>query len=279
MTLALAGTALCQLDPGKANPGKVDPKEIVAQSIRNYDRDWRAAMNWASTETDITSSDGTKKVDVLEVVPLAGTPYDRLILKNGHPLTPSDRRKEDHKYAQAVREREEETQSEREARIRKYQEQRAFVDDIPNAYAFTLLGEEAIDGRPAWLIGMMPRADFTPSMPHGSLLGNIEGKLWIDKEDVQWAKAEAHVIDTIGIGWILARIEPGTQFTLEQTRVENGLWMPRRITISGAARVMIFHSKTIGEELTWSGYRREGSVSAGKHDAANPAPAGSKSFH
>ena len=112
------------------------------------------------------------------------------------------------------------------------------------------------------------------------MLEHIEGKLWIDEKDVQWAKAEAHVIETIGIGWILARIERGTRFTLEQTRVENGLWMPRRITIAGAARVMIFHSKTISEELTWSGYRRGDGISADKHAGAYPdAPGVSKSFH
>jgi hypothetical protein len=266
---ALTSAAFCQ----------VDPKALVDQSIRNYDRDWRAAMSWTSTETDITNTDGTKQVDVREVIPLAGTPYDRLILKNGRPLTPSERRREDRKYERAVRQRQEETLSEREARIRKYEEQRAFINDIPNAYTFKLLGEEAVDGRPSWLIGITPRADFTPSTPHGAMLGHIEGKLWIDEKDVQWARAEAHVVDMIGIGWVIARIKPGTQFTLEQIRVENGLWMPRRITIVGAARVMIFHSKTIGEELTWSGYRKDGSVSVAKHDDVNPAPVGSKSFH
>jgi len=72
------------------------------------------------------------------------------------------------------------------------------------------------------------------------------------------------VIDSIGIGWILARIEPGTRFTVEQTRVENGLWMPRHITIAGAAHVMMLFPKPIKEELTYTGYRKDGSVSAGK---------------
>jgi hypothetical protein len=261
--------------------GQVNPKELVTQSIRNYQRDWQAARSsWASTETDVTDSDGTKEVDVSEVIPMAGTPYDRLILRNGHPLTVAEQRKEDRKYERTLRHREEETPSEREARIRKYDEERAFINDIPNAYTFTLLGEETIDGRSAWIIGITPRPDFAPSTPHGAMLEHIEGKLWIDEKDVQWAKAEAHVIDTIGIGWILARIGRGTRFELEQTRVANGLWMPRRLTIAGAARVMIFHTKNISEELTWSGYRKEGDVSADSRVVAHPdSPSVSKSFH
>jgi len=263
--------------------GQVAPRELVDQSIRNYERDRRVAMNWTSRETAITECNSTKVVEVSEVIPLAGTPYDRLILKNGHPLTPAEQRKEDRKYERTLREREEETPSEREARIRKYDEQRVFVKDIPNAYNFRLLGEEPVDGRPAWIVEMTPRADFTPAALHGSVLGHIEGKLWIDQGDVQWAKAEAHVIDTIGIGWVLARIEPGMRFTLEQTRVENGLWMPRRVTIAGAARVMIVHSKAIVEDLSWSGYRKGGDVWADKHRGANSdcvscVPGGSKSF-
>jgi hypothetical protein len=265
---------------GIAAYGQVDPKALVDQSIRNYERDWRAAINWASTETDITESDGTREVDVSEVLPLAGTPYDRLILKKGHPLTPSEQRKEDRKYQRTLREREQETPSEREARIRKYEEQRAFINDVPNAYNFGLLGEEVVGGRPSWVVGMTPRPDFTPTTPHGSMLAHIKGKVWIDKEDAQWAKAEARVIETIGIGWVLARIEPGTEFTLEQTRVEHGVWLPRHITITGAARVMIVHSKSISEDLSWSGYRKSGDVSVANHVPVNPgAPGVSKSFH
>jgi hypothetical protein len=249
---------------------QVDPKEIVSQSIRNYQRDWRdARANWAWTQTDVTQSDETK-VDVTEVTPLAGTPYERVVLKDGHPLASAEQRKEERKYERALRQRENETPSEREARILKYENERRFVKDIPEAYNFKLLGEEVVDGRPAWVIGMKPRPEFTPSEPHGSILGHIEGKLWIDKEDVQWTKAEAQVIDTIGIGWILARIVPGTRFTVEQTRVENGLWMPRRITIAGAAHVMMVVSKSITEEITYAGYRKAGSVSAGKQ--TDPIP-------
>jgi len=260
---------------GAAAYGQVDPTEIVSQSIRNYERNWRAArMDWAYTQTDVTKSDDTKEIEVSEVAPLGGTPYERLILKDGHPLPPAEQRKEERKYEKVRRQRENETPSEREERIRKYENERAFVKDIPGAYNFSLVGEEVVAGRPAWVIEMTPKPEFTPSTPHGAMLGHIEGKLWIDKQDVQWAKAEAHVIDTIGIGWILARIEPGTRFAVEQTRIEDGFWMPRHITITGSARVMVFHSKSIMEELSYSGYRPDGNVQADQRNGAAPTQPG-----
>jgi len=259
--------------------GEMDLKGIVEQSIRNYERDWRAACTgWAYTQTDTMQSDGTKEIDVSEVVPLAGTPYERLLSKDGRPLSAAAQRKEDRKYEHVLRQREAESASEREARIRKYENERSFIKDIPAAYDFKLLGDEVVDGRPAWVIAMTPRAGFVPSTPRGPMLSHLEGKLWIDKEDLQWAKAESTVIDTIGVGWILARIERGTRFTVEQTRVENGLWMPRRITITGAAEIMMVHSKPLNEELVWSGYRRDSSASADRISPSPVAPDGSKSF-
>jgi hypothetical protein len=256
---------------------QVDAKALVHQSIQNYQRDWREArMSLIYTQTDTTTADGTKETEISEIIPLCGTPYERLIRKDGRALAPAEQRKEDHKFQRTEHERRSETPSEREARIRKYENERAFVNDIPEAYNFKLVGEEKVEGRPAWVVTMTPRAGFVPTAPRGSMLEHIEGRLWIDKEDVQWAKAEAHVIDTIGIGWILARVEPGTRFTVEQTRVESGLWMPRRITINGAAHVMLIHSKSLNEELTYSGYRRDTSTSASSKENApisRPAPA------
>lgn len=255
--------------------GQVDPKALVARSIQNYERDWNAARaDWTYTQTDTTRADGGKQVDVAEVVPLWGTPYERLIRKDGKPLTPAEQRKEDRKFERTMRQREKETPAEREARIRKYENDRAFLKDVPNAYDFRVLGEDSIDGRPAWVIGLQPRSGFVPTTMRASMLAHIHGKLWIDKEEVQWARAEAHVTDIISIGWILARIAQGAEFTVEQTRVENDLWLPRRITINGMAHVLLLHSKAINEELTFSGYRKDEGISADKK-ATVPAPAGS----
>ena len=256
---------------------EVDAKEIVRHSIENYLRDWRASRNtFAYTQKDITEADGKRTVEVSEIVPLDGTPYERLMSKDGHPLTPDEQRKEDKKFERILHQREKETPAERKERISKYDRERDFVKDIPEAYDFKLLGEESVEGRPAWVITMTPREGFVPSTPHGGLLAHISGKLWIDKEDCQWAKAEAHVSETISIGWIVARIGPGTSFTVEQTRVENGLWMPKRITISGAAHVMLVHTKPLNEELIYSGYHRDNGVSAEKFKTLHPE--GAESF-
>jgi len=244
--------------------GQTDIREIVRKSIVNYERAWKAQVNWAWTQTDTTASDDKEEVDVSEFVPLYGTPYERLIEKNGHPLTAEEQRVENHKYRKALKERERESPSERAARILKFENGRAFILEVPEAYNFELLGEETLDGRPAWVIGMKPRPGFVPTVAHAAMLEHIEGKLWIDKEDVQWAKAEAHVTETISIGWILARIGPGARFGVEQIRVANGLWMPKTLTIAGTAHVLLVHAKRLDERLAYSDYHEVDSASAEK---------------
>lgn len=251
LSLALASTAW----------GQVDIQQIVRESVANYGHVWREEMNWVWTQTDVTSGDPNETA-VSEIAPIEGTPYERLIGKNGRPLTPEEQRAENRKYQKTLRERENESPSARAARIHKYESDRAFIGDISDAYHFKLLGEETVEGRPAWVVQMTSRPEFVPSAPHAAMLEHIEGKLWIDKEDVQWAKAEAHVIDTISIGWILARIGAGTRFGVQQTRVANALWMPKRLTIVGMAHVLVFHARTLNEELTYSGYHEAGSASA-----------------
>lgn len=237
--------------------GQPDPQAIVRQSVANCERDWNAGATWAWTQTDISDTDGKKEITVSEVLPVGGTPYERVIRKDGRPLSPDEQRRENRKYLKIVNLRENEPPAEREARIRKYENERAFLRDIPNAYKFTLLGEENIEGRPAWVIGMTPRPDFVSTAPHSSMLQRFQGKLWIDKEDLQWAKAEARAVDTVTIGWIVARVGPGARFTYEQTRIADGLWMPKHFHVSGVVRLMMLCTRDLNEDVTYSDYHLE----------------------
>jgi hypothetical protein len=257
------------------NPGaqgvQIDAAALVRQSVQNYERDWREAMSWSYRQTDLTRADAKSEVDVSEIVPLEGTPYERLIQKDGRQLSPEERKKEERKYDRIIKRRQQESSWARQERIRKYEAERSFVKDIPDAYEFRLVGEDVINERPAWVITMTPKEDFVPTTTHGNILKHIKGKLWLDKEELQWAKAEADVIDTIEIGWIMARIGPGTHFLVEQTRVADGLWLPQKIVITGVARVLLVHDKVLNEELTFSGYQK-GNVEADSTQGGKPVP-------
>jgi hypothetical protein len=109
-------------------------------------------------------------------------------VKNGHPLTAEETRKENEKFEKAAAARDMETPEQRAHRIRKYQEQRRFLYEIPDAFDIKLLGHETIGGRANYLIELIPQAGYVPKSKNAHMLSDIEGKLWIDERDLRWAR-------------------------------------------------------------------------------------------
>lgn len=223
------------------------------------------------------AKDGGTLTEVSEICPLYGTPYERLIGRNG-ALTGEQKQREQEKYEKAERERGQESPEKREARIHKYDTDRSFFKEIPEAYNFKIIGEPTISGRPTWQIEMTPRPEYVPKNTRAAMLRHIQGTLWIDKQDLRWAKAHAEVTDTISLGWIVARVGPGAKFTLEQTRLSSDLWLPKKIDVDAMAKVMLVHEKNLTEHLTYSNFREasEGEKTITRNKMRQPA--GSQSF-
>jgi hypothetical protein len=237
-----------------------DAKDLIRRSIQNYDKDWRARMNWSYTETDVTCTDGKKEVDVSTIMPLEGTPYERLISRDSRALSSDEQHREDEKFNKELRRRQSETPAERQARLQKFEKERSFLVDLPAAYTFKVTGEDVVDGRSAWVVSVTPRPGFVPTTPHAGLLKHIGGKLWIDKTDLHWARAEADVIEPVSIGLIVARIAQGAHIYLDFDRISDSLWVPKNITVKGAAKILLIHTKELDEEISFSDYHAPGKI-------------------
>jgi hypothetical protein len=233
-------------------------RDMVTKSISNYDKDWEAALDFTYTEHEVTkdAAGRPKTTEVSQVSVLDGTPYSRLIGKDGHPLSAEEARKENEKYGKAARARADETPEQRARRLRKYQQERGFLHEIPDAFDITLLGHETIGGRANYLLKLTPKAGYVPKSKNARMFPDIEGKLWIDERDLRWTKAEANVINTISIGWFLARIGPGAHITMKQVKVDNEHWMPKEIDVDGTARIMLVKNRPINEVVSYSDYKR-----------------------
>ena len=94
-----------------------------------------------------------------------------------------------------------------------------------------------------------------PRTSRAALFSRLNAKLWIDKQEMQWTKAEANVIDTISIGWILARIAPGANIVFERTRVSASDWLPKLINVDGAAKLLLLKGHPINERVTYYDYK------------------------
>ncbi len=243
---------LCLLLAGSFSlVGSESPRDLVRAAIENYQRDAQAALRFTYTTTD-RNLDGS---EVTQMIPIDGTPYERVIARDGHPLTADEERKQQDKYDAAVAKRAAESPDEREKRIRKFREKANFLRDVPDAFVFTMLPAETIDGRANYVIQCVPKPDYQAKDVKGRMFSKLTAKIWIDREDMRMTKADANIIDTMAFGWIMARICKGGHIELTQQRVAEDVWLPRSINIDGSARILLVDDKKVNEQIVFSGFK------------------------
>jgi len=244
----------------------VDPKEIVQRSIEADHRSWELERSYTyrqrSVERRLSKHGEAKSTEIktYDVTYYYGREYSRLIEKNDEPLSDSDRKKEDEKlekFLSKLRHESPEELAKHEAREKKDREEgRAFLRDMLNAYDFTLLGEETINGADTWVVDATPRKDFHPTQPHADVLSKIKGKIWIEKKEYNWVKAEAETIDTITWGVFLVRIHKGSRLSFQQLHLNDEVWLTQRFYINGGARLGLVKNEAIEQEDTFSNYKK-----------------------
>ena len=172
----------------------------------------------------------TKTYEIMEVY---GEQIQRLIEKDGKSLSEKDAAKEEAKIQKAIDKRKNESEGDRRKREQKQEkdreEGRKFVREVAEAYNFKLVGTESVGGREVWVIDGEPRPGFVPHMKEGKFLSKFHGRVWVDKSDLQLAKMDVECLDTVTWGLFLARFHKGSRFTLEQTRVNDEVWLPRQL--------------------------------------------------
>jgi hypothetical protein len=243
-----------------------DPKEIVCRAMEMDQRNFELARNYTYQEhrvlktLDKHGKEKHKQIETYDWTILYGEPYSRLIQKDGKPLKPNDEAKEREKVDKFIAKRKNETPEERKKRLAKEEkerrEDRAFAKEVVNAYDFRMVGEERFAGRDVYEIDAFPRKDFHPTQPHADILPKLKGRVWIDKQDYGWAKIQAETTDTISWGLFLLRIHKGSQVTLEQTRVNNEIWLPSKLAVTGGARVALLVNADVDMQSDYSNYKK-----------------------
>jgi hypothetical protein len=67
---------------------------------------------------------------------------------------------------------------------------------------------------------------------------------------------EAETTRTISFGLFLAWLNPGAKLVLEQMRVNDEVWLPKREYLSGSGRIGLLKGVVEDQEITWSDYKK-----------------------
>jgi len=236
---------------------------VVAQNYRdNYNRERDYTFVRRDVEHNIDSNGQAKSSETktYEVLQVYGEQMWRLIQKDDKPLDSKESAKEEDKIQKVIDKHKDESDDERRKREEKQakarDEERKFVSEVADSYDFTLVGTELVDGREAWVIDGEPRPGFEPHEKDARFLSKFHGRMWIDKADLQLAKLHVEALDTASVGWVLARIHKGTQFTFERTRMTDEIWLPLHLSYKFDARVALFKGYNIEGDSTFRDYKK-----------------------
>jgi hypothetical protein len=256
-----ASTALFAQSSGPDAPQNyasvADARQIVGPSVVATQRSWQARDHYTYTERDedrrLNSIGQVKSenVDVTRMIVVNGARFEQLMQRNGQLPSAKEQKKSDDDLDKLKHE----TTNEQAARLRKDQDNRAFLRDVLEAFDFRLINEEVIGGRPAYVLQATPHPGYHAHGKYGKMFSRVEGKLWVDKQDFGWIKVDGQVTQSFSMGLFVARVERGSHIIMEQTSVGDGVWVPKRIEIRATARILFLKSLGIDRILTYSDYR------------------------
>jgi hypothetical protein len=243
-----------------------EPREIVRRSVEIDRKNLEIGRNYTYLERrEERELDGSGKVKNTEVQTsdvtlLEGSPYRRLVARNDQPLSPKEQSKEEDKLRKSIEERRKETKEERERRIadweRRRQRQREPLKELPDAFDFRLIGEEALASGAVYVIDAMPKPGYKPKLPSSAYFPRVKARLWIDKNDYHWARIDVETLDTISFGGFLVRLAKGTRLVIEQAHVNQEVWLLKGLTVQVSARVALIMSVRRDIIITLSDYKK-----------------------
>lgn len=266
-----ADLAKSLFDPPAANEA-LDVVGLLRQVGRNQDELEKRVSEYAfrqkETDRQITDKGEIKKetVKVYEVFPIPNRePVLKLISENGVELTGERAAREEKRVLEELQKAEREREKdEREAERKKAQQAKkseAEQDDpeisqFLRACEFVSPRREQLNGREAIVFDFRPRPGFRPTNRSESLIAKLVGVVWIDPVDKQVMRLEARLADSFKIGGgLVLSLRPGAALAMEQTRMIEGVWLPRFAQINLSVKIFLFGGGDLNKTIEWSDYR------------------------
>lgn len=286
-----AGVAEASFDPPRADEA-LDVPALLREVGRNQDELEKRFTEYSfvqkETDREISGKGELKKetIKVYEVFPIAHRePVMKLISENGVPLAGERAAKEQKR----VEEEFEKAERDKEKDRLRFEKNRAELerkkakggnseDDDPDISAFLKICEfvsprrERFRDREAIVFDFRPRPGFKSSNRQEDLISKLVGVVWIDPADKQVMRLEARLAEGFKMaGGLLVNLRPGAAVVMEQTRMTEGVWLPRLAQVNLSVKVLLFGGGDYNKTIEWSDYKHfSGDVGDYKLDAPKP---------
>jgi hypothetical protein len=220
-------------------------RETVANLRKTNDqvKNYTFLLNSSNKEYDGHGGAKTREVTLRREF-VDGVPVNHVLVRDGQPVPEPERQKNEEAALKRVAElkamtREQRAHEDEQARKR-LAEQDVWVGEFPEALDYKVAGEEKLSGRTALVLDCSPHPGYRPRNLRARLFEKLSGKVWVDPEESEIVKADVRISGDVGIAWgLVGRINQGTSFFLERTRVAPRVWLPSKQSANYSVRLLL----------------------------------------
>jgi len=267
--LSTSQKAADRVAPGTSSATSLSQEEIRQLIRKSAERDMandKKVRNYTYVERqevrrlDRKGHVKSKEIKTYDVMEIYGEQVQKLISKDDKPLSAKDTKKEDDKIQKLIDKRKNESEADRTKRLKKEEkereENRKFVREVADAYNFRFVGVESLDGRENYVVDADPRPGYEPHLKEAKILPKFRFRAWIDKDETQWRKVDVQCIDTVSFGLFLFRMHKGSRVVIEQTRVNDEVWLQQHIALDVDFRLALLKNFGFAVDITDRDYKR-----------------------
>lgn len=244
-----------------------DIPALLAQAQANEDRVENLLDTYSfmqrSTRREL-GKDGVlrdKESETFQLSFYKGYRIRRLVERNGKPLTAGQQEDEDRNAAERVEEIEKQIAKKEAARSGPPSDEsrRISLAEVLRASTLSNARRERFRGRDVIVFDFEPNPAFDYKNAKSMLkfFGKTAGVMWIDENDKQIARLEAFLADSFKIGGgVLAKLNKGASFTLEQERINDEIWLPSVADINLSIRLLLVKGIDLNQVIRSYDYRK-----------------------
>jgi hypothetical protein len=185
---SIVGVSLLVALSAPAQEPAPDPLDIVRRSVERDWTDFDTRKNYTYQERSefrqYARSGAAAKVrsETNEILILGGRPYERLTARNDKALSAREERREQAKLDNELAKRQHESPAERARYQKERVEERAFIREIPEAFAFRLVKSDTVSNQPAWVIEAQPKPGYRAIRSQARNFAKVRATIWIEQD-------------------------------------------------------------------------------------------------
>ncbi|MEQ1474123.1 MAG: hypothetical protein ABLQ96_09890, partial [Candidatus Acidiferrum sp.] len=216
-------------------------------------------------ETEYEHDGKLKKREVTEYTffYLNGEEVSTVVKKDGKALSAADEQKENERAQKRIEELQKQ-ETKKDAREQKAEaEGKKDGDDEPGIEIFLRVSQfvnprrERFRGQDVLVFDFEPNPDYKARTLVEKIVQKLAGVVWVDEKAHDVARLEAYFVgDMKFAGGLVANLQKGTSFVMEQAFVNDEVWLPTYQEAHVGVRVLMVKGFKVNEVTRYSGYKK-----------------------